>query len=124
MAWLMLLAVLALLLAAGHAGTGCAHSPVLHRGQPAVRRLAEYVELTNTTQLPVLREIDKDCKRLLVVFCAVKKADEAGTIHDTYLKVSVLSVLEKAPSLVRHINTFLAKVTAAGRQGFAGVSDS
>lgn len=96
MAWLALLATLALRLAAGNAGNGHAHP----QGQPAARHLAEYSELTNTTELPVLGAIDKTCGRLVVIWCAVKKAGEAATIHDSYLKVSVLSVLEKAPSVV------------------------
>lgn len=99
MAWSALVAALALLLAAGNACLH-AHPPWLQKRQPAARRLAEYSELTNTTELPALRGIDQGCGRLVVVFCAVKKAGEAATVHDTYLKVSVLSVLEKAPSLI------------------------
>ena len=95
MAWL-LLATLMLMGAVGHDGAS-----VVQRRQPAARRLTEYNVLTNNTELPALQVIDENCRKLVVVFCAVKKADEAGTIHDSYLKVSVLSVLEKAPSLVR-----------------------
>ena len=130
MTWLALLATLAVLLAASIAGTGCAHpsvlqqrqptgrglaeqtqlcahAPVLQQRQPGARQLTEYNKLTNTTELPVLRAVDRSCGRLVVVFCAVKKQGEAATTHDIYLKISVLSVLEKAPSLVRptgHMN--------------------
>jgi len=78
---------------------GAAYPTLTH---PAARgrRLAEYTELTNTTELPVLRAMDRGCRRLVVVWCAVKTPGEGANVYDSYLKVSMLSVLEKAPSLV------------------------
>ncbi len=70
------------------------------RGAPAGRRLTEYVELTNTTELPALAAIDRSCGRLVVVWCAVKQEGEGASVYDSYLKVSLLSVLAKAPSVV------------------------
>ena len=64
------------------------------------RRLAEFNERTNTTELPVLRAIDASCGRLAVVWCAVKKGGERPSVYDSYLKVSILSVLDKAPSVL------------------------
>ena len=61
---------------------------LLRQAQPAARRLAEYIELTNTTELPVLRAIDASCGRLVVIWCAVKKAGEGASVSDSYLKVS------------------------------------
>ncbi|KAK9835958.1 hypothetical protein WJX81_001463 [Elliptochloris bilobata] len=64
------------------------------------RRLSEFTELTNTSELPVLRDIDASCGRLAVIWCAVKKEGEGPSVYDSYLKVSILSVLDKAPSVL------------------------
>lgn len=61
---------------------------LLRQAQPTARRLTEYIELTNTTELPVLRAIDASCGRLVVIWCAVKKAGEGASVSDSYLKVS------------------------------------
>jgi len=86
---------------AGRAGAALPEPPAPHShaaqwegasGAPAGRRLTEYVELTNTTELPALAAIDASCGRLVVVWCAVKQEGEGASVYDSYLKVSLLSV--------------------------------
>ena len=70
-------------------------------GRPGgARQLAEYEYMTNTTELPRLRAIDESCRRLVVVWCAAKQGGDGISVYDTYLKVSILSALDKAPHVV------------------------
>ena len=71
-----------------------------HGRRGGARQLAEYEYMTNTTELPRLRGIDKSCGRLVVLWCAAKAEGDGVSVYDTYLKVSILSALDKAPSVL------------------------